>query len=144
MTLISKTAGGASLLSTVVDIHKTAVLSSNNSYAKSSADSFISCALGAQKANRVSVKDADRKNWLMENNFLGGIHSTIGRVGGYINGLTKGIVAYAPKIALSLSALCVKNKKLANISAIGLAGLEAYDFIKNATGLTQKTDYLKL
>ncbi len=144
MTIISKTAGGASLLSNLIDIHKTAVLYSNNEYAKSSADSFISCALGSQKANRISVKDADRKNWLLQNNFLGGIQSTFGKIGGYIHGLARGIITYAPKIALSVSALFVKNKKIANISAVGLAGLEAYDFVKNSTGLTQRTDYLKL
>lgn len=143
MTIVSKTAGAAGLISCLRDIHKTAVLYSNQGYAKASSDAFISCALGSQKANRVSVRDAERKNWLLKNNFLGGIKETFGRAGGYLRGLAQGVAGYIPNILLSLGAVCSKNKTIANISAIGLAGVELFDFIKNSTGIFERTDYLK-
>lgn len=143
MTLISKTAAGASLLSCIVDMHKTAVISSNNAYAKASSDTFISCELGAQKANDVSYKNAQRKNWLLKNNFFGSINETAARITGYIKGLGQGVIKYLPNFILSAVAIKSKNKKVANISAIGLGALEAFDFIKNASGIFERKDYLK-
>lgn len=143
MTIISKAAGAAGLASCISDIHKTAVLYSNNKYAKSSSDAFLSNALGTQKADRVSVRDAERKNWLLNNNCLVGIKGTLGRIGGYFHGLAQGIYNHLPSVVLSLGSICAKNKTIASLSAIGLAGVELFDFIKNSTGIFQRTDYLK-
>ena len=53
MTIISKLAGGLSLYSCLTDMHKTAVLTANNEYAKASADTFIETSIGSQKAEKV-------------------------------------------------------------------------------------------
>lgn len=143
MTIVSKAAGAAGLISCISDIHKTAVLYSNNKYAKATSDAYISCALGTQKANHISVRDAERKNWLLEKGFFVGIKGTMGRIGGYFHGLANGVVNYLPNIALSLGSICAKNKTVASLSAIGLAGVELYKFIKDATGIFERTDYLK-
>lgn len=143
MTIPSKIAGGLSLASCIADIHKTALISSNNAYAKASSDTFISCAIGSQKANRLSHKDAQRKKWLLKNNFFGGFNETLARVGGYIKGIGNGIIRYLPNFILTGFAMIPKNKTIANLSAIGLGLLEAFDFVKNATGITQRTDYLE-
>ena len=143
MTIPSKIAGGLSLVSCIVDIHKTAVINSNNAYAKASSDTFISCAIGSQKTNRLSYRDAARKNWLLKNNFLGGINETLARITGYVKGVGQGIIHYIPNLALTALAMIPKNKTVANISAIGLGVLESIDFIKNATGIAQRTDYLE-
>ena len=143
MTIPSKIAGGLSLASCIVDIHKTAVINANNAYAKASSDTFVSCAVGTQKTNRLSYKDAERKNWLLKNNFFGGINETLARIGGYFKGLGRGVIRYLPNFILAGLAMIPKNKTIANISAIGLGALEAFDFVKNATSITQRTDYLK-
>lgn len=143
MTIISKATGGLSLISCIRDIHKTAVIYSNNQYAKTSSDSFLSCAIGAQKANRISAKDASRKNWLLKHNFLGAIKEPFAKVGGYLKGVGMGILRYLPNFALGGVAILSKNKKLANISALGLGIMEAWDFLKNSTSIFQRTDYLK-
>lgn len=149
MTMISKTTGAVSLLSCLFDIHKTAVVYSNRRYMEASSDAFISSSIGAQKTNKLSYKDANRKNFLHKNNFLLGLHELGGRIGGYIEGAAQGVVRYLPNFILSALAIIPKNKGsragkiIANLSAAGLAGLEAYDFIKNSTNLDQRTDYLK-
>ena len=143
MTIISKAAGGLSLFSCLRDIHKTALIYSNEEHAKCSSDSFISNAIGTQKANRISYKDAERKNWLLKENFIGRIKEPFARVGGYLKGIGRGIITYLPNFVLSGFALASKNKKIANISAIGLGIVEAWDFIKNSTNIFQRTDYLK-
>ena len=143
MTIISKIAGGLSLFSCLTDAHKTGLIYANNEYAKASGDTFISCSLGTQKADKISSKDAQRKNWLLRNNFLGGINEGFAKVGGYFKGFGNSIVRYLPNIALSAVALKVKSPIVSAISTIGLAGLELYDFIRNSTGIFQRTDYLK-
>lgn len=143
MTVPSKIAGGLSVISSIVDIHKTAVIYSNQEYAKSASDTFIAQSIGAQKTNKLSYKDANRKNWLQKQHFTNGICETWGRVKGYFKGLAQGIVRYLPNFALALGAIIPKNKVIANLSAIGLAGLEIYDFIKNSTNIFQRNDYLK-
>ena len=105
MTIISKIAGGLSLFSCLTDAHKTGLIYANNEYAKASGDTFISCSLGAQKADKISSKDAQRKNWLLRNNFLGGINEGFAKVGGYFKGFGNSIVRYLPNIALSAVAL---------------------------------------
>lgn len=144
MTIISKTAGGLSLFSCLSDMHKTAVLSSNNEHAKASADTFIETSLASQKANYVSYKDAKRKNWLLKNNFMGGINETYGRIKGYFKGFFSTGVRYIPNFILSLGAIIPKNKVVANISALGLGLVEIWDFIKNSSGIFERNDYLNL
>lgn len=145
MTLISKTAGALSLISCLTDMHKTALIYANNAYAKASSDTFISCSIGTQKANKVSHKDAERKNWLLRNNFFGAPKELFARIRGYLSGLAEGAVRYLPNFVLSLAAICAnKNSKiLANVSTILLAGVELYDFIKNSSNISQRTDYLE-
>ena len=143
MTMISKTAGGLSLISSLYDIHKTALITAKNQSVKMGTDSYISTSLGAQKANRLSYKDAARKNWLEKHAFLQGPAEVVGAIGGYIKGVAQGVIRYLPNIGLSAIALTAKNKTVAGVSAIGLALLEGYDFIVNSTKFGQKTDYLK-
>ena len=143
MTIISKLAGGLSLYSCLTDMHKTAVLTANNEYTKASADTFIETSIGSQKAEKVSYKDAKRKNWLLKNNFMGGINETWGRVKGYCKGFFTAGVRYVPNFMLAIGAILSKNKVIASLSAIGLAVVEAWDFIKNSSGIFERTDYLK-
>ena len=143
MTIISKTAGSLSLFSCLYDMHKTAVLNSNNEYAKASADTFIETSVASQKADRVSYKDAERKNWLLKNNFMGGVNEVWGRISGYCKGFFTSGVRYLPNFAFSLGAILSKNKAIASISTIGLAMVEAWDFIKNSSGIFERSDYLK-
>ena len=145
MTIISKSAGILSLVSAVVDTHKTALIYSKNAYSQSSADTFISSSIGGQKLNAISYKDAERKNWLTSNNFLGSISESVGSIKGYMKGLSIGIARYIPNFILSALAIALpkKHAKIANVAAIGLAGVEIADFVTNTLDLSQKNDYLK-
>lgn len=144
MTIISKTAGVLSLASCIHDIHKTALISSRNAYAKAASDAVITSSLGNQKADKVSYKDAQRKNWLAQNNFTAPYKEFFARVGGYIMGAAKASVRYIPNFALAAVALCTKKYKgIANAAAVGLGLIEGIDFIKNSTNINQRTDYLK-
>lgn len=161
MTVISKTAGVVSLMSCFHDIHKTALISSRNAYAKAASDAVITSSLGNQKAEKVSYKDAQRKNWLAQNNFTAPYKEFFARVGGYIVGAAKASVRYIPNFALAAVALlagknckivqnasdvakATKNvERIANAAAVGLGVIELFDFVKNATNINQRTDYLK-
>ncbi|MBQ8635504.1 hypothetical protein IJX73_01900 [bacterium] len=144
MTTISKTAGAVSLVSCFHDIHKTAMISSNNAYAKCASNNMISTSIGNQKADKVSYKDAQRKNWLAQSNFLAPVKETYSRVSGYVSGALKASVRYIPNFILSAIAIgCKKSKSVANVAAIGLGAVELLDFIKNSTNINQRTDYLK-
>lgn len=143
MTLISKGTGICSLASCIKDIHSTALIYSKNDYAKAMSDTFISCDINAQRANRLSYKDAQRKNWLLKKNFLGPINETFARIKGYLKGVGNGIIRYLPNVLCSVIAICSTNKTLANISAVLLGGIEIYDFFKNSTSLGQRNNYLK-
>ena len=135
MTIISKLAGGLGLFSNLRDIHKTAVVYSNQEYQKVAADTFIASSINAQKTDRMSPRDAERKTWFGAHNFLGNIKEPIAKTTGYIKGFAQGVITRAPSVALSALALCIKNKTLANISAIGLAVVEVFDFLKYSTSL---------
>ncbi len=143
MTVISKIAGGLSLFSCIRDMHKTGVIYSNNEYAKASGDTFISCAIGTQKADKISYKDAQRKNWLLRNNFMGGINEGMAKVGGYFKGVADSATRYIPNFILSAIALCAKGGLWSNIATVGLAIVELYDFVRNSTSIFQRTDYLE-
>ena len=145
MTIISKTAGALSLVSCLTDMHKTALIKSNNEYAKASSDAFISNSIGTQKTNKLSYKDTERKNWLARNNFKNGPAELLGRVKGYASGFIQSGVRYLPNIGLSAVALLTssKHKNIANLSALLLACLEVFDFVKNSTNIFQRTDYLE-
>lgn len=146
MTIPSKIAGGLSLVSCITDIHKTAVIYANKGYAQAGSDSFISNSVGSQKSDNVSYKDTNRKNWLYQHDFGCGFFEVTGRIGGYLKGVAQGVLRYLPNFALSGLALFTNNTKggktVGNLSAIGLAGLEIYDFIKNSTNIFQRKDYL--
>lgn len=144
MTIISKTAGVASAASCLYDIHKTALYNSNKVYAKVSSDTVISNSIGNQKADKISYKDAQRKNWLARNNFTASYKETWARIKGYVQGAIDAGVRYIPNFILSAIALrCKKSKGVANAAAVGLGILECFDFIKNSTNINQRTDYLK-
>lgn len=143
MTFLSKTTGVLSIASCVHDIHKTALINSKNQYAKTSANSVIENSVGYQKANRVSYKDTQRKNWLTQGNFFAPIKETWARVSGYISGFTKASIRYIPNFALASAALFTKkHPKLANLAAVGLGLFEAYDFVMNSLKTNQRDDYL--
>ena len=144
MTLISKTAGVLSVASCVYDIHKTALISSKNKYAKTSANSVIENSVGYQKANKVSYKDTQRKKWLAQGNFFAPFKEAWARVSGYISGFAKASIRYIPNFALSAVAIFVgkKHPKIANTAAVGLGIVEAIDFVMNSLKTNQRDDYL--
>lgn len=145
MTLISKAAGALSVLSCVHDIHKCALIYSKNSGAEASADSVITKSVKYQKANRLSYKDTQRKNWLAQGNYFASISELLARIGGYIKGFAKTSIRYIPNfIAASVAIFANKNHpKIANSAAVVLGIIEAFDFIKNGVGVGQRNDYLK-
>lgn len=144
MTILSKTAGGLSIGSALVDIHKTAVKYSNQELAKTSANIVISNSLGSQKSDTFSHKDAVRKNWLAQKSFFASPLEFLGRIKGYFKGVLKTAPRYLPNFVLGIIGLTTKNKNVGRFSAIGLAAVEAYDFIMNSTNITQRTDNLKI
>lgn len=145
MTFISKTAGCLSLASCVHDIHKTALIYSKNKYVKTSANTTIENSINMQKANNLSYKDAQRKNWLNQSNFLAPFKEAFAKVTGYIEGVLKTSIRYIPNFVLASIALFAKNNKtLANIAALGLGAVEGIDFALNSLGAGQKNDYLEL
>ena len=143
MTVVSKIAGSAGLLSSINDIHKTAMIYAKREYGLNQGDVIVQNSIGAQKANRLSYRDASRKNWLEQNNFFAGVKERFAAAKGYCKGLGRGIIGHLPEITLSSLALAIKNKTAANITAIGLGILTVYDFIVNSTRIFEKTDYLK-
>lgn len=144
MSVVGKVAGGASLLSSLYDIHKTAVIYSKKEYMKASGDEVVACSIGAQKTDRLSYKDSKRKNWIDQHHFLTGPKEFFASIKGYTKGFIEGVSTYLPKLLLSMGAIIPKkNKLIPTLSTIGLAILEGYDFVKNSTGIFEKTDYLK-
>ena len=162
MTLISKAAGSLGLISCVHDIHKTALIYSNNEYAKTAANTLISTSVNNQKADRISYKDSQRKNWLTQNNYFASIKEGLARAKGYIKGVLRTSLRYIPNFALiAIALLAGKNCKsvrnaadvtkaaktaevIANVATIGLGIVEGIDFAKNTLGANQRDDYLNL
>ena len=144
MSVLGKVAGGASLISSLYDIHKTAIVYSKKEYMKEEGDSIVECSIGAQKADRLSYKDTQRKNWIDRHAFLTGPREILGAIKGYVSGFVEGVSSYLPKLLLSAVAILPKKSEvIPALGVIGLAIMEGYDFIKNSTGIFQKTDYLK-
>ena len=149
MPIIPKIAGGASIIASLHDIHKTAMIYSHREYNKVMGDSVVSCSLGNQKADYVSFKDAQRKNWSNQHNFFAGIQEACAAVKGYAIGAFHGIVRYIPKFILAAGAIIPKktDKAVLNaipyISTILLGCVELWDYLRNGTELFEKRDYLK-
>lgn len=145
MTIISKAAGGLSLISSIHDIHKTALIYSRNKYAQTSSDGVISDSVKFQKADKVSYKDTQRKNWLSQNNFGLSFKEFWAKTSGYVEGFVRTSARYIPNFIFSALAICMNknHKKIANLSAIVLGGIEAWDFARNSLGVGQRDDYLK-
>lgn len=159
MPVIPKIAGTASAIATIYDIHKTAMIYSEKEYKKAMGDSVIASSVGNQKEQHVSHKDAQRKNWMARHHLMSYINEPIAAVKGYIIGAKEGIVRYAPKLILAAIATFPKKaaekilsvapfmtkaaSKIPYVSAIALAGLEIWDFLKNGTGIFEKANYLK-
>ena len=160
MPLIPKVAGTASLLSTIKDIHKTAMIYSTREYNKASGNETLAISIGNQKADYVSFKDAQRKNWVNENQYFTGLPQAYASVKGYFKGAVQGITRYLPKFVLSALAIipksnptmgsnkivnAIKNsgKTVSYASAILLAGYEIFDFLKNGTELFERRNYLE-
>ena len=144
MTLISKTTAIASLVSCVRDIHNVGKIYSNNNRAKSSSDTFLSGVIASTKANNISLKDTERKNWFMMNNPFVSISETIGSITGYFKGVAAASARYIPNFMLAIPALfCKRFPKVANLAALGLGIVEAADFIRNTFGIGERSDYLK-
>ncbi|MBQ7287474.1 MAG: hypothetical protein IJW73_06925 [Candidatus Gastranaerophilales bacterium] len=134
MTLISKAAGGLSLISCFHDIHKTAMINSNNKYAKVSSNATIASSIGNQKANKVSYKDAQRKNWLAQSQFGMQTIELSARVTGYISGFAKASVRYIPNFACAAVAILLASKS----KATKLAEKEAERLAKEAGKTAQE------
>ena len=144
MPIIPKIAGATSLISSLDDINKTALIYSKQEKNKAVGNNILSCSIANQKADYVSFKDAQRKNWFAQRCLFININEIAGAVKGYFKGAVYAIDRYLPKIALSLMAIIPKEKgkKLSYISTVALAGVELWDFLKNGTGMLEKSDYL--
>jgi len=146
MPIIPKIAGCASILSSLDDIHKTAMIYSRQEYKKAMGDKVVACSIGNQKADYVSFKDAERKNWTNRKNFFSGLYEISASIKGYLKGALQGAARYFPKFILSILAIIPsktsKVKNLSYISAAALAGLELWDYIKNGTGVFEEKNYL--
>ena len=151
MPIAPKIAGIASVVSSINDIHKTAMIYSDQEKNKAMGDTLIACSIGNQKADYISYKDAQRKNWANKNNFFSGVNEFTSSLKGYFRGVAEGVTRYFPKFILAALAIIPKSTKgkstvgmkTSYISAIALAGYEIWDFLANGTGLCEKTDYLK-
>ena len=161
MTVLSKIAGGLSLVSCLYDTHKTAKIKSNQGYIKASSNAVIENSINNQKIDKMSYKDAERKNWISQHNFGIYFKELGGMIGGYCSGALSSLARYTPNIILSAIAIFsgskLKNiteatelakatkthKAIAGMATIGLAAVELLDFIKNSTSFGQRTDYLK-
>ena len=162
MPVIPKAAGITSVISSLYDIHKTALIYSQKEYNKVAGNSVIACSIGNQKANHISYKDAQRKNWTNQNNFFIGIKEAFASVKGYIKGAFDGFIRYIPKLGLAALAIipsgskavangtkenilktALHSKKLPYIATMALAGIEIWDYLKNGTGLFERTNYLE-
>ncbi len=145
MPIVPKIAGSASLISSLVDIHKTALIYSKREHNKVMGDNVVAISLGNQKADYISFKDAQRKNWFNKRGLLSSVREDFAAVKGYCKGAIQGIVRYIPKIALSALAIIpsAKHKTLSYVSTIALAVVEAWDFVRYGSGMFEKTDYLE-
>ena len=144
MPAIPKIAGIASILASLNDIHKTAMVYARQEGNKTMANNIISCSLGSQKTDYISFKDAQRKNWTKQQGFFFGTKEIFASIGGYINGALQGVARYAPKLVLSAMAIIPKTKAktLSYVSTVALACLEVWDYCRHGTGVFEKTDYL--
>lgn len=145
MPVIPKIAGGASLLSTIVDIHKTAMIYARQENGKAKGDIILATSVGNQKADYISFKDAQRKNWCNKKRLFHSIKEDFAAVKGYFKGIVEAGIRYLPKIALSAAAIIpkAKNSTFAYISTVALAAWEAWDFVRYGTGLFERKNYLK-
>ena len=145
MTVISKIAGGLSLLSALNDIHKTSLIYSRRSSQKACADTYISKSIGGQKTANFSYKDSKRKSWITKQNYAVGTNEFLAGIKGYLYGAKTCAIRYMPNFVLSAIAMIPKNKYklLPNAAAVGLGVLEAIDFVSNSTNINERTDYLE-
>ncbi len=145
MTFVSKTAGALSIISSIHDMHKTALIYSNKEYSKVQSETKIADLVGYQKANRLSYKDAQRKNWLSKSDVLLSTKEVYARIKGYVKGFFASGYSYIPKFILAFAAMVPskEHKIFANVATVGLGIVELIDFIKNSTNLFQRKDYLK-
>ncbi len=145
MPTVTKIAGGVSLVSTIVDMHKTAMIYARQENNKAKGDIIVATSIGNQKADYISAKDAQRKNWCNKKRLFHSVKEDFAAIKGYFKGIIEAGIRYIPKIALSLASIIpkAKNSKLAYVSTVALALWEAWDFIRYGTGLFEKKDYLK-
>lgn len=156
MPIIPKIAGSLSVISSLKDIHETALIYSQQEYQKEAGNETVAISIGNQKADFVSFKDARRKNWVSRQSIFSGFTPAMASIKGYCKGAFQGISRYFPKFVLAAlsiipsskvkpdaKGLRAKSKELSYISAIALALYEAYDFLKNGTELFERRNYLE-
>ena len=144
MSFLSKTAGTLSLGSALYDIHKTAVVYSNQELAKTQANLVVSNSINSQRSDTFSYKDKEKKNWINKRKILSSPSEVFGKIKGYFKGVIKTAPRYFPNFVLGIAALSTKSPLISKISTIGLALVEGYDFVVNSLGIFQKNDHLKL
>ena len=140
---LPKIAGGLAIASGLHDIHKTAMIHSKNALAKASSNHTISNSINYQKADRISFRDTQRKNWLSPGNLTAPFVEVGAAVGGYISGAIKTATRYIPSFVCATIAIVAKTPKTANIATVLLGCVEAFDFVRHSLGLGQRDDYLK-
>lgn len=141
--ILPKVAGALAIVSGLHDIHKTAMIHSKNALAKASSDHTISNSINYQKADRISFRDTQRKNWLSPGNITAPFVEIGASVGGYIMGALKTATRYIPSFVCATIAIVAKTPKIANIATVLLGCVEAFDFARHSLGFGQRNDYLK-
>ncbi len=141
--ILPKVAGALAIASGLHDIHKTAMINSKNALAKASSDHTISNSIKYQKADRVSFRDTQRKNWLSPGNITAPFIEMGASIGGYITGAAKSAIRYIPSFVCATIAIVAKTPKIANIATILLGCVEAFDFARHSLGIGQRDDYLE-
>lgn len=141
--ILPKVAGALAIASGLHDIHKTAMISSKNAIAKASSDHTISSSVKYQKADRVSFRDTQRKNWLRPGNITAPFVELGASIGGYITGAAKTAIRYIPSFVCATIAIVAKTPKIANIATVLLGCVETFDFARHSLGTGQRDDYLK-
>ena len=144
MPIVPKIAGITSTVASIRDIHKTAMIYSKEEYRKAMGNAVVSKSIGNQKADYISYKDAQRKNWSTQHLLFSGTKETIASIKGYFKGAFRGIIRYLPKFILAAGAIIPKDKGsiISYASTAALGAVELWDFLKNGTGLFERRDYL--
>lgn len=146
MALLNVATKAAAIMATSVslyDINSLGVREANIKRESNYADDFIAGEIGSSKLNYPSGKHAAFKNWSKNFKFPYQLTELWDTVSGYVIGAAKGAWYNAATLGFSALTFFAKKDGMKKFGAIGLGLSVAWDFIKNGTNLTERTDYLR-